>query len=422
MITRLLTTTSVLLAAGLPAAEAATVKFDCTLTGNGKEYCNYIKERFEKETGNTLEFVELPFASDEKLSLFQQVFAAKDGSVIDVFSVDTVWLGQLDKHLADLTDDLSDLKPQFFPAAWNNDVVNGRLKAIPRLMDAGLLYYRTDLLEKYGEKPPETWADLKRVAERIQKGEQDAGNAKMTGFVFQGKAYEGLTCDALEWVSSFGGGTFIDDNGAVTIDNPAAARAFDTAASWLGSISSKGTLGYMEEESRAVFQNGDAVFMRNWPYAYVLAQDSSSPIKGKVGIAPLPSGGADGRHSAALGGWQWGVSAYSQHKAESEQLIRILSDEAAQKKAFFLLGNSPALTALYDQPDVLAVNPIIGSLKPVFEAATPRPASPVKNQYGAVSKAIYNAAFDVLSGRATGTQAVADLQTKLKRIKGPAWK
>lgn len=405
-----------------PATYAATIKMDCAASGAGKEYCAYVKQRFESETRHKLEFTEMPNASDEKLGLFQQMFAAKDSSVVDVFSVDIVWVGLLDRHLLDLTDKVKDLEPAFFPAAWKNNVVNGRVKGVPSNLDAGMLYYRKDLLQKYGEQPPQTWEDLTRIATKVQAAERAAGKKGFWGLVFQGKAYEGLTCDALEWVASYNGGTFVDAAGNITVNNPKAARALTMAASWVGTIAPKGVMGYMEEESRAVFQNGDALFMRNWPYAYLLAQDGSSPVKDKVGVVPVPKGGADGQHAATLGGWQWGVNAYTKNPDAALALVRILADEQTQKKGFLMLGTSPARIASYSDPEILAKGKHLAEFKDVFASATARPATATKGQFPAVSKAIFNAAYDTLSGRAKGPAAVADLEAKLKRIKGPAWK
>src|SRR5208282_4220423 len=109
------------------------------------------------------------------------------------------------------------------------------------------------------------------------------------------------TCDALEWINSYGGGTIIDSSGKITINNPQAVAALKQAASWINNIAPQGVLNYGEEEARGVFQSGKAAFMRNWPYAWSLAQGADSPIKGKVGVSPLPKGGANGHNSATLG-------------------------------------------------------------------------------------------------------------------------
>ncbi|OJT43588.1 ABC transporter substrate-binding protein [Serratia plymuthica] len=402
-------------------ALADTLRMECAPSKEGRQFCNEIKQRFEAQTGHTLEFIDLPRASDEKLSLFQQLFAAKDSSAIDLFQADTVWIGVLNKHLLDLTDSVGDIRQDFFPAAWQNNVVNGRVKAVPAYLDTGALYYRKDLLAKYGEQPPVTWDELTRVATRIQQGERQAGHKNFWGLVFQGKSYEGLTCNALEWVASQNGGGFIDANGNITINNPQAAQALNRAAGWIGTISPKGVLGYMEEESRAVFQNGDALFMRNWPYAYVLAQDSSSAIKGEVGVLPLPKG-ADGNSVSALGGWQWAISAYTKNPTAAIALLKIVSDAESQKRALALMGWAPSRTALYDDPKVLAQAPYLSDFKGIFSQAMPRPATQTKRQYAQVSKAIYNATFNVLRGDSDGVTAVADLQQRLERIKARGWR
>ncbi len=418
-----LTVLATFVAGAFCAAHADTLKMECAgFTGTGKPYCDYIKQRFESETPHKVQFLELPNASDEKLGLFQQVFAAKDADAVDLFQADTVWMGVLDKHMLDLTEHVKEMEPDFFAPAWQNNIVNGRIKGVPAFLDAGMLYYRKDLLEKYGEQPPQTWEELTRIATKIQKAEQDAGNKGFWGLVFQGKAYEGLTCDALEWIASYGGGTIVEPDGRISINNPQAAQALDMAAGWVGTIAPKGVMGYQEEESRAVFQNGDALFMRNWPYAYLLAQDANSPIKGKVGVLPIPKGGEKGQNSATLGGWQWAVSAYTKSPEAAIQLLKIVSDAATQKQQFLLNGTSPSRVALYEDEEILAKAPHLPDFKPVFASATPRPATATKGQYNKVSKASFNAAYDVLSGRASGEKAVKDLETKLKRIKGKEWK
>lgn len=413
---------AVLLASAIPAVHADTLKMECNVSGPMKPYCEYVRQRFEAETPHKLAFLEMPAASDEKLAIYQQIFAAKDGGAVDVLLVDVIWVALFDRHLRDITAAVEDLAPHFFPGNWKSNIVDGRIKGVPSIVDAGMLYYREDLLRKYGESPPQTWEELARIAARIQQGEREAGRRNFWGFVFQGKAYEGLACDVLEWVVSHGGGTFVDADGTVTINNPNAARALDTVAGWIGTIAPKGVMGYQEEESRAVFQNGDALFMRNWPYAYLLTQAESSPVRGKVGVMRLPRGGENGVHAAALGGWQWAVSAYSRNPEAAVKLVRILADDDTQKVRFLVSGEAPARMAAYADPEVQAKAPHLTRLKDVFAEAVPRPSAPTRSQFPKVSKVMVNAGYAVLSGRATGAQAVAEAEARLKRIKGRGWK
>ena len=194
--------------------------------------------------------------------------------------MDTVWLGLFDQHLLDLTEQVKDLEPAFFPSAWQNNIVHGRTKAVPYFITAGMLYYRRDLLDKYGEQPPETWAEMERIASRIQQDERSAGRKNFWGLVFQGKMTEVLTCDALEWVASFNGGSIVEPDGRISINNPQAAKALDEAASWVGRIAPRSVLEQNENASLEVFQRGDALFMRNWPDVYVSTQSNDGQLKG----------------------------------------------------------------------------------------------------------------------------------------------
>ncbi|MFU2486739.1 ABC transporter substrate-binding protein [Thauera sp. WH-1] len=411
-----------LLSLGASLAQADTVKMECGAGATVKSFCDYVKARFEAETPHKLQFIDLPRASDEKLSMLQQIFATKDSKVVDVMAIDVVWPGVLDRHLLDLTEHVKDLEPAFFPSVWQNNLVNGRVKGVPNFIDAGVLFYRSDLLQKYGEQPPRTWQEMARIAAKIQDAERAAGSRNLHGFVFQGKAYEGLTCDALEWVASFGGGSFVEADGSISANNPKAIEALKTAAGWIDTISPKGVLAYQEEEARAVFQNGDAVFMRNWPYAYLLSQDDASPVKGKVGMMPLPRGGEGGQHAAALGGWQWAVSAYTQVPEAAIALVRMLADFESQRQNFLQMGVSPARLDVYEDAEVQAKGPHLTLLKQAFDGAVARPSTVTRTEYPKVSKAIWNAAYDTLSGRASAEAALADLEGRLKRFKGREWK
>ena len=134
--------------------------------------------------------------------------------------VDVVWPGVLKNHLLDLKPYTNGAEAKHFPAIVANNTIDGKLLAMPWFTDAGLMYYRKDLLEKYKLTAPKTWDEMARCSTKVQDGERAAGKGKMQGFVFQGKAYEGLTCDALEWSASFGGGSFVEPDGKISANNP----------------------------------------------------------------------------------------------------------------------------------------------------------------------------------------------------------
>lgn len=421
MKTLTLSALTVALAGFCQASFADTLRMECPVSPGGKEYCKYIKDRFEKQTQHQLEFIEFPSGSDEKLALLQQLFAANDEKAVDVFETDSIWIGLLDKQTLDLTDAMGADKDKFFPGPWQNNSVNGRLKAVPGYIDTGVLFYRKDLLEKYQEQPPKTWPELTRIATKIQAAERNEGKKNFWGLVFQGKSYEGLTCNALEWVDSWGGGTFIDEKGNITINNPKAAQALDMAKGWIGTIAPKGVLGYKEEESRSVFQNGDALFMRNWPYAYQLSQADDSPLKGKVGVTALPVG-PEGKGATALGGWHWSVNGNTKNPQAAIELVKILTDDDSQKTRLKILGHAPTRVALYDDKEVQTLAPHLTMFRDIFAQAVPRPATVTKAQYPRVSNAIFNVTFSVLNGKEDGKKAVAGLEKRLTRTKASGWR
>jgi trehalose/maltose transport system substrate-binding protein len=212
-----------------PASAQATVSIACGSVGVEFNLCKSGAEAWAKKTGNQVRVVSTPKDSNEILALYQQLLSSRSGD-IDVLRIDVVWPGILAQHLVDLGQAVGkDVVAQHFPAIIQANTVDNHLVALPWFTDAGLLYYRKDLLEKYGRKVPATWQELTETAKVVQEGERKAGNAKMWGLVFQGRAYEGLTCNALEWVDSFGGGTVIDTQGKVTINNPKAAEALKLA-------------------------------------------------------------------------------------------------------------------------------------------------------------------------------------------------
>jgi trehalose/maltose transport system substrate-binding protein len=329
-----------------------------------------------------------------------------------------IWPAILASHLVDLSPIVSEQdRADHFKVLMDNDTVDGKLVAVPWFVDAGLLYYRKDLLEKYGKPAPATWSELTETAKAVMDGEAKAGNSAMQGYVWQGRAYEGLACNALEWIASYGGGAIVDTEGKVTIDNPQAAQALDMAKGWIGTISPKGVLSYAEEESRGVFQSGNAVFMRNWPYAWALANAADSPVKGKVGVAVLPKGdGPDARNAAALGGQNLAVSRYSVHPNEAADLVRYLTSAEEQKRRALEGSFNPTLRSLYTDSETVAANPFYKDFLPIMDSAVARPSTVTGRRYNQVSSAFVRTVHGALSGQGQASATLVDLDKELERL------
>lgn len=409
------------LALGATTAQAATLTISCGSNAADVEFCGKFAEEWGKKNGHTVKMYTPPASTTDNLALLRQQFAAKSADV-DVIMIDVIWPGVIKDHLVDLKKYSKGAEANHFPAIVANNTVDGKLLGMPWFTDAGLLFYRKDLLEKYGVKPPQTWDELAAGAKKIMDGERAAGSVDFQGFVFQAKAYEGLTCDALEWVHSYGGGDIVDKAGNITINNPQAAKALDAAASWIGTIAPNGVLNYGEEDARGVWQNGKAAFMRNWPYAWSLGQAADSPIKGKIGVAALPAGtGPGAKKAATLGGWQLAVNKYSKNVDAAADLAMYMTSAEIQKKRAVGGSYNPTIPALYKDPDILKANPFMGELLDVFTNAVARPATATGLKYPEVSQVFWDATHEVLSKKTKGADAVKKIETKLKQVKRNKW-
>jgi trehalose/maltose transport system substrate-binding protein len=354
-----------------------------------------IAKRFTHDTGIKVKVVPHPTQSDASYSQLARIFSSHSSSM-DVAMYDVVWVGAFAPWLVNLKPALAaDAKIQA-PGIVKNDTVNGKLVAMPWFGDFGMLYYRTDLLKKYGYKgPPTTWSQLFSMAKKIQAGER-ASNPNFSGFVFQGDAYEGLTCDALEWIASSGGGHFID-NGKVTIDNPKAINVLNLIRSQIGVTTPRGVTSYQEGEAQTAFTDGDAAFERNWPYAYSLNQAAGSKVAGKFAVAPLPHGPGS-QSVATVGGWQLGVSKYSKHKGAAIEFVRYATSKPVERFDTITNSNVPSIPALAkDKAFVKKYAPYLNPATANVPRAA-RPSSVLGKNYNEGSQFIYQAISRILNG------------------------
>lgn len=409
------TTLGLLVAAGalsIATADAVEISMACAGVGSEQQICKEMAEAWSKRSGHTVKIVVMPTNATERLAVYSQILAARS-SELDIIPIDVTWQAMLADHMIDMKPHAKGVEANYNQVIIENNTVNGKLVSMPAFTDVGQLFYRKDLLEKYGRTVPKTWAELTATAQFIQDAERKAGNDKMWGFVWQGRAYEGLTCDALEWIYSYGGGTIIDAKGEVTINNPKAIAALKLAQSWVNTITPPGVLNYAEEDSRGVWQTGNAVFMRNWSYAWALSQTADSPIKDKVGVAALPMG-EGGTHTGTIGGWNMAVPVYSKHPEIAADYALFLTSRESQRIRATKYSQNPNWMALYDEADVVASNPILGNLKGLLATAVARPSRSVGTNYARVSAEFFNGVHAILSGAPVEAK-VAEMEVAIRR-------
>lgn len=348
--------------------------------------------RFEKANPDIrIKDETLPAATDEQHQFYVINLEGKSAD-FDVLAMDVIWAPEFIR--AGWLRDLSSLLPRgergaFFKGPMDAVTYEGGVYAIPWYIDAGILYYRKDLLDQYGFSPPKTWGDLVRIAGEITQAQKG-----IYGFVWQGKQYEGLICDVLEYFWSNGGDVIRD--GRVVIDSPEnrAALAFMRDLIYRYKVTPVFVTTFIEEPTRHIFGRGDAVFMRNWPYAWNLYQREDSAVKGRVGVSALPS--FPGHEAVStLGGWQLGINKYSRHPGEAERLIRFMTSYEAQKFLSLTVGYKPTRRALYRDEDLIREQPFMVGLYAVFEHARPRPVTPYYMMISQVMQPEFSA---VLSG------------------------
>jgi trehalose/maltose transport system substrate-binding protein len=374
-------------------------------------------QQFTRETGIRVSLLPSPESGRQKLVLWRELLGTGASSP-DVYAVDVIWPGMLAEYFLDLKPYFANEVSLQFPAITASYTVDNKLVAMAYHPDIGLLYYRTDLLRQYGyREPPRTWDELEIMAARIQAGERAKGKKQFWGFVWQGAADEGLTCDALEWQAAEGGGRIIEEDRAISVNNPQAIRAWERAAHWVGSISPPGVVGYREWDSLNVWVAGDAAFMRNWPSAYVDSRAAGSPIRNKFDSALLPAGKA-GR-VGTLGGFGFAVSRVSAHPREALELVRYLTRRDVQVKRSRVLALPPTLPELYNLPEVLEPNPRFDLLSQAFRTVVvSRPSNVTGTKYQDVSDAYTQAVHSVLTRQKNAPEAAAVLENELVRITG----
>ncbi|MFF3724220.1 ABC transporter substrate-binding protein [Streptomyces erythrochromogenes] len=357
----------------------------------------------ESRPDERVTLVELPDSADEtRAQMISELRSGRDR--FDVLNIDVAWTSEFAA-----AGWISPLERDRFPLdAFLRPVVDtatfdGRLYAVPYVTNAGLLYYRKDILDLAGEQPPRTWSELARQARTI------APQHGLDGYAGQFLPYEGLTVNVTEAVHSAGGSILRDDGARVTVDSDGARTGLRFLADgvregWI----SREALGYKEEESRKAFQDGRLLFLRNWPYVYADASAAGSKVAGRFGAVPLP--GADGPGTSVLGGSNLAVSSHARHPASAADLISYLTSERVQRRVLTEGSLPPVRAALYEDPELVRAYPYLPTLRESVLSAVPRPKSP---RYDQVSLAVQAVGQDVMALRQTPDEAVARLAREL---------
>jgi multiple sugar transport system substrate-binding protein len=365
-------------------------------------------ERFRKlHPEITVRLQRTPDDATQRHQLFVQWLNARVGDP-DVLMLDAVWTPEfaaagwilpLDRYKPDVV--------AFFPSTIEANRWAGQLYALPWFVDVGLLYWRTDLVAR----EPATFDELVKFA----KAGMARPGGPQYGHVWQGARYEGLVTGFLEILGGYGG-RILDETGQVVVDSPEGVRALSFMRDELTRerITPLDVLTWHEEETRFAFQNGNAVFMRNWPYAYQAMSDPArSRVAGKFATAPMPAA-PGGRPTTALGGGQLAINAFSEFPDAAFTLVSYLTAPEQMIERVAAVQQFPTRRALYDDPRLRSTLSVpADQARRAIESATPRPVTPV---YTELSEILQIELHRALAGQTSPANALRSAANQMNTL------
>ena len=366
-------------------------------------------EAFEKKYPNIdVTFKEMPADTGKQHDAYVTAFNANSDE-IDVIDLDVIWPAEFAQAGFLMPLDRFMEKDGINPDDYNQGAISaskfkGKQWALPKFIDAGMLFYRTDLVDE--GSVPKTWDEL------LAKAKETKGQGgTQFGYLMQAKQYEGLVCNAVEFIASYGG-EIIDENGEVKVDSPEAIKGISKLVEVVNSdVVPQNITTFAEPESHTAFINGQAGLIRNWPYQFALANDEKqSKIVGKVGVAPLPAG--DKGSAAALGGWMAGINKNTKHPEEAWKFLSFMAGKEGQKIDAIKGGHAPTILSLYEDQEILDANPYFKEegFVNALEAAVSRPVAP---NYPEISDIIQVQVSQAVAKKITPEEAAKNMQKEI---------
>jgi trehalose/maltose transport system substrate-binding protein len=358
----------------------------------------WVKAYNAKNTGITVKLLEFPASADAQRQQFIQRQQAKSGDC-DIFSSDVIWTAEFasQKWIYDMTPVVNQRKSEFIGAPLETVHFENKYFGVPETTDAGFLYYN----DKKIKSVPATWQAVYQQA------------ASNGGIVYQGAAYEGLTCDFLELMFAAGGQVLNSDGTKSAINSPQSTKALQLMIDGIkNGAAPRAVTTYMEPESLAAWETGKYAFMRNWPYAYAASNnDKGTKIKGDFKVSPQPSFEGGGK-AGILGGHNSVISVYSKNPGAALAVVNYVTGMENNVRNASKFSLAPVLSAAYDDAGVKKALPFSDQLKQAVAQAKARPVSPV---YPQISQAIYNNVNDALAGRQSAANAVKKMQSAIDK-------
>jgi multiple sugar transport system substrate-binding protein len=391
-----------------------TIQFAALVDNTGEQTAEINKFNQMNSGKINVQYVQLPPVATDQYSKFVTAFQS-GASTPDVVQIDVTWpaqfatpgwLAPLDSYVS------SSYLSQFWPSAANVGKINGHVYGIQRYMDIGMLYYRTDLVQQYGGgTPPQTRSDMEAMAAKILAGEASKG--VKYGYLLPGKKIEAIVDEWLEFIWGAGGNIGQPGNLNVSGTEQVAALQYMHDLIYTLKLAPSGTDTYAPNDILALFNNGLAPFMRNWTFAYAIANNpSNSKVAGKVGVTTtLATSGNRGR--GCTGGWVLAINANSQHKDEAWKFIDYMLSKDTQASLSMNAGLISSRPDVVNDDTVQAKVPYFKQLATILNSGNNRPQLVHYNQFTTPLQAAING---VLSGQGSPSSALSDVQSQVSSL------
>jgi len=427
---------------GTTVAQSSTIQLEMFIGAQTTDTLQKLVNDYNSQTpGVNVTVNEGSWETNSQFDTYSTRFQAEDSS-FDIISMDVIWPPAFIENgwLAPLNDVFpASEQAKFLQAPIKAGTVNGTIYGMPWFHDSGLLYYRTDVLQYAKDqgliqeaRPPKDWTELREMAANLSSSSVITNQfGEMDGFVWQAKAYEGLMCDFMEFLGGTGQTSWLTtyDNGTVApnLDTQNVKDALEFMHSLISSgASPEAVTTFDEEGSRAIWDSGDAIFHRNWPYAYALSLQSQALNGSDAGtgeqvfdVAPMPpqTAGDENALTSALGGWQLGLNAFSKHKAEAKDFMLWLTSEQQQLRYFAGNGNLPTRESAYNvtkmQEAGAGDQTYVVDFLPAFKKAIPRPSHP---DYPAMSQELWDPMNSAVAGDTAPAAAATQMQAAVNKV------
>lgn len=371
--------------------------------------------KFETENPKIrINLVELPDNTNEKYEIISSKLALKDGSV-DIIDSDVTWpaifvssgwIEPLDRYFS--KEELA----EHFTSSIEAAKIGEKLYGIPYRFDSGLIFYRKDLLDKYGFNIPKSYDELIAISKTITANEPN-----LYGYSGSWKNFEGLTCNYIEMLWASGGDFTFDEKGVIQFDQKTAYNALKTMTDLIYKykLSPVESTTFTSGDVRKLFAEGQLLFMRDWPAGWSVINGSDSKVRTLVGAMPIPKNHELGESPGTYGGWQYMVSKHSKHKTAAVKFIKFMTSNEEQKRTFMAYSYLPSKSELYYDKDIQEKIPFALELSEYFNTAKTRPRV---DNYDDITFIIQNEVYKTLHNEQTPEEGVVnmnDLLTSLKK-------